>query len=216
MIPSQDSYIAYTHRFFNTWVQVYDFFALLITPVYNQTVRSLGDISDKIVLDVCTGTGEIALRLEKQGALVTAVDITPSMLSRARKKAATSSINFEQADARSLRFSDKSFDISVLSLGLHDMPRPVRIAVLRELARVTKEKIVISEYYFPNNSLYQRILRKIISLFETSYFVRFAEEGILPIIQESKIGTPLIRPIRFFCFAIYEIDLTKTNEPLRN
>ncbi len=204
---TKDSYISYIHQFFNTWVPVYDLFGLLILPVYRRTIRHIKELGDKKVLDVCTGTGEIAIGLAKQGAKVTAIDITPSMLERAKKKAAGMSIKFEQADARNLSFADKSFDISFISLGLHDMPRPVRIEVLQEMARVTKEKIIITEYYFPNNSLYQRFLKKFISLFETSYFVRFAEEGALGVIEEANVGRVMSYPVRFFCFSIYQVEV---------
>lgn len=206
MVEAKDAYISYIHRFFNLWAPVYDLFGLCIVTVYRKTVAALGEVHDQRVLDVCTGTGEIAIRLSRQRAKVTAVDVTPSMLEKAKKKDSASEISFLQADARQLPFADKSFDQSVVSLALHDMPRPVRLAVLQEMSRVTKQRIVISDYDFSRNSLFQRVLRWGIRWFETSYFVRFSEEGVLPLIEEAKIGTPQVKYC-FFCFVVATIEL---------
>ncbi len=208
MIEKKDSYIEYTRRFFKLWAPVYDLFGFLILPVYRKTISRIALEPNCKVLDVCTGTGAIAIGLAKRGAQVTAIDITEVMLEKAKAKAKVLPIQFELADARKLPFAEKSFDISVISLGLHDMPRPVRIEVLREMARVTKRRIVICEYYFPSNSLYQRILKSVIRLFETSFFVRFADEGAGSVIDEAKIGEAAMSSLSPYCFALYEIALS--------
>lgn len=206
MAESKDAYISYIHRFFNLWVPVYDLFGYFILPVYRKTAAAVRLDKDQKVLDVCTGTGEIAIRLARQGAAVTAIDVTPTMLEKAKKKDGTAAITFVQADARQLPFADKSFDQSVISLALHDMPRPVRIAVLQEMLRVTKKQIVISDYDFSAASVFQRAMRWMIRWFETSYYVRFSEEGVLPLIAEAKIGTPHVEKC-WFCFVVVTVDV---------
>lgn len=110
-------------------------------------------------LDVCTGTGELALLLARAGARVTAVDLSPDMLAQARKKAGAYDIHFLQADATQLPFPDQTFDVSTVYMGLHCMPGAARRAVLRELARVTRRQVVLLEPNQPDSSLARAILR---------------------------------------------------------
>ncbi|MCP3960665.1 MAG: class I SAM-dependent methyltransferase, partial [bacterium] len=126
-----DAYIAYTHRFFTRWVPVYDLFARSIFYAYRAAVRSLEPRRGRSILDLCTGTGEIALRCARQGAEVTGIDVTPAMLARARRKKGELAVRFQLMDARRLAFPDASFDRVVISFALHDMPRRVRLEVLR-------------------------------------------------------------------------------------
>ncbi len=70
-MKNADPYIAYTRRFFDKWVSLYDLFALSIFPAYRAAVRRIGPRPGRSVLDVCTGTGEIALRCARQGAAET-------------------------------------------------------------------------------------------------------------------------------------------------
>lgn len=171
-----DSYIAYTHRFFDKWSPAYDLFALPIFYVYAAAARRTVPRPGRRILDLCTGTGEMAVRCARQGAQVVAVDITPSMLARAQRKAALP-IRFELMDARQLAFADASFDVTVLSFALHDMPRRVALEVLAEASRVTRERLVIVDYRFPRLPLLQGLLRWLIGLYETAYLPRFARQG---------------------------------------
>ena len=79
-MAESDPYIAYTHRFFRKWAGVYDWFAASIFYAYGAAVRVLHPIAGLRVLDICTGTGAVALRCAARGAGVTGLDITPAML----------------------------------------------------------------------------------------------------------------------------------------
>ena len=120
----QDPYIAYTHRFFRKWLPWYDLLAWSIFNVYTGAARRA---QAPTLPDICTGTGEMALRCAKAGARVTAIDITEPMLTKARKKTRDLPIDFRLMDAQRLEFDDASFDVALLSLALHDMPRRVRL-----------------------------------------------------------------------------------------
>ncbi len=76
------------------------------------------------VLDVCTGTGKVALRLAQKlkSGHVTAVDISEHMLAQARQKAAKiglQNIHFEHSDIDHTGFSSAQFDGLFCSFGVH-------------------------------------------------------------------------------------------------
>jgi ubiquinone/menaquinone biosynthesis C-methylase UbiE len=91
------------------------------------------------VLDATCGTGSctaaIRARLGDAAALVGS-DLSRGQLRRARAKAALAGVPLLQADASRLPFRSGSFDTVCLSHSLHEMPRPLRLAVLREARRV--------------------------------------------------------------------------------
>ena len=172
-----DPYVAFTRRFFGRWSPVYDLFAKPIGFAYEAAVRKAGARPGRTVLDLCTGTGEIALRCARRGARVTAVDMTPSMLLRAVGKARRLPVHFAGLDARALPFKNAAFDAVLLSFALHDMPRRVRGEVLREAARVARDGLVILDYDVPRRNPWRRLVLKGLGLFETPYLADFARQG---------------------------------------
>lgn len=91
------------------------------------------------VLDVATGGGHTAAALSGHAARVVASDLTPVMLSEARKLVAArgaANVSFCAADAEALPFADGAFDRVTCRIAPHHFPE-VRAAV-SEMARVTK------------------------------------------------------------------------------
>ena len=92
------------------------------------------------VLDVATGTGNLALSIARAGGsiFVTGIDIAPNLLAQARIRAAAEhlSIQFDEGDAEALPYPDASFDAVVTMFGAMFAPRPDR--VVAELARVLR------------------------------------------------------------------------------
>lgn len=177
MSAPRDPYVAYLRGFFARWSPLYDLFARPIAHAYRAAARAAGAGPGRQVLDVCTGTGEIAFRLARRGALVTAVDFTPAMLLRARRKARGSSLRWLEMDARRLGFADRSFDIAVLSFALHDMPAAVRRETLREALRVAREGVVVLDYELPSTRWGRRLVTALLASFETAYLRGFVREG---------------------------------------
>lgn len=70
----------------------------------------------KKVLDLGCGTGEIAIRLAKQGFEVTGIDLSEEMLAVANDKAAENGVKLFllEQDMRSLEGFDEGFDIAVI------------------------------------------------------------------------------------------------------
>ena len=71
------------------------------------------------VLDVCCGTGDLAVAAEKAGAVVTGLDFSAEMLERARRK--STAIRWVQGDALALPFPDGSFDAATVGFGMRNV-----------------------------------------------------------------------------------------------
>jgi SAM-dependent methyltransferase len=90
------------------------------------------------VLDVATGTGNLAIPLARCGAVVTGMDIAPNLLEQARERATAAGViaQFDEGDAEALPYADARFDVVVSMFGAMFAPRPELVAA--ELARVLK------------------------------------------------------------------------------
>ena len=90
------------------------------------------------VLDVATGTGNLALPIARYGSVVTGVDIAPNLLQQARARAAAEGLTlaFDEGDAEALPYADGSFDVVVSMFGAMFAPRPENVAA--EIARVLR------------------------------------------------------------------------------
>jgi SAM-dependent methyltransferase len=89
------------------------------------------------VLDVATGTGNIALRAAAAGAHVIGLDLTPELFETARRRAAEQSvvIDWIEGDAEELPFEDGR-DRVLSAFGVQFAPHHEIVA--HELARVTR------------------------------------------------------------------------------
>ena len=175
-IKGNREYRSYTTESFDRWARFYDpFLSLLgLKGVRRGTVEVGGVRPGDRVLDVCTGTGDVALEFARRCDDVTGIDLSAEMLAVARKKDREGKIRFLQMDATRLDFADRYFDVSAISFALHDMPPEIREEVLREMARVTKGKIVIVEYNPPSNWFLRALYISLISFYESEYFPEFA------------------------------------------
>jgi ubiquinone/menaquinone biosynthesis C-methylase UbiE len=90
------------------------------------------------VLDVACGSGQAAVLLARGGADVTGVDIASKSIeqARARAKAESLDIRFDEGDAEMLPYEDASFDLVISLIGAMFAPRPERVAA--ELLRVCR------------------------------------------------------------------------------
>jgi len=90
------------------------------------------------VLDVAGGSGNAALAAARAGCDVTCTDYVPSLLERARERAAAERLPLETrvADAEELPFPDASFDAVVSAIGVMFAADHARAA--RELLRVCR------------------------------------------------------------------------------
>ena len=91
------------------------------------------------VLDVATGTGNVALPAAAAGAHVIGVDITPELFVTARERAAAQGVDVEwvEGDAENLPFADERFDVVLSAFGVQFAPR--HRVVAEELERVCRQ-----------------------------------------------------------------------------
>jgi ubiquinone/menaquinone biosynthesis C-methylase UbiE len=90
------------------------------------------------VLDVATGSGNVALRAAEAGAEVVALDITPENLDAGRREAERHGLAIEwvEGDAQALPFADAEFDVVASAVGA--IFAPDHQATARELLRVCR------------------------------------------------------------------------------
>ena len=169
------------------------------------------------MLDICVGTGEIALRCAAQGATVTGIDITPEMLDKARRKAERRKlkVQLQQADARKLPFADHAFDVVTISFALHDMPRQVRVQVLAEAARVCASRIVVLDYDLPKVRWLFAFYYRVICLFESPYFRSFAREDPLQLFAAAGLPQPTVTRPFSGMFSVFSLPTPAMVGPLR-
>ena len=90
------------------------------------------------VLDVATGTGNIAIRAAAAGAQVVGLDLTPELFETARGRAEEHGlvVDWVEGDAEHLPFEDERFDHVLSAFGAQFAPRHAIVA--QELARVCR------------------------------------------------------------------------------
>lgn len=125
---------------------------------------ALKPFSPKIILDVATGTADVALQLSDiNAAKIIGIDISDEMLEAGRKKIAQRNlqhqITLENADSENLPFESNKFDAATVSFGVRNFEHLEK--GLQEIYRVLKPGgiFVILEFskpkYFPFKQLYQ-------------------------------------------------------------
>ena len=132
---------------FGRIVPRYEFMNQLMTGGRDRTWRHLAarealrdrDALRSLVLDVATGTGDLAIALRRAGAhRVVGLDFAAPMLAAAARKARESGdnghIGWVEGDVMALPFADGEFDAVTVAFGLRNMPSYVD--ALREMARV--------------------------------------------------------------------------------
>src|SRR5689334_16444989 len=89
------------------------------------------------VLDVACGGGLVVCAFARLVAHVTGIDMTPAMLSRARRLAedhGLPNVTFDEGDVTALPYADASFSIVLSRFTFHHFPEP--LGVLKEMVRV--------------------------------------------------------------------------------
>ena len=90
------------------------------------------------VLDVAAGNGNATLAAARRFAHVTSTDYVGALLERGKERAAAErlAVNFQEADAEALPFTDGSFDAALSTFGVMFTPNQEKAAA--ELVRVVR------------------------------------------------------------------------------
>jgi SAM-dependent methyltransferase len=112
--------------------------AQMIEGVAERVVERVGVGPGEDMLDVATGSGNVAIPAAGRGATVTGLDLTPELLEVARRRGANAGVEVKwiEGDAEELPFEDGSFDRVTSCFGVIFAPRHERAA--SELRRVAR------------------------------------------------------------------------------
>ncbi len=163
---------------FNLIARRYDFLNRVLSLGIDKYWRSyvvsnLPKSSNLHILDVATGTGDLALAMARGNqnvVSVTGVDIADNMMSIGREKidqlGFSAMIDLQHGNAEHLHFPDASFDAVSISFGLRNVRD--KLKALSEMKRVLKPggRLLILEFSLPQNrfirSLYLFYFRHIL------------------------------------------------------
>ena len=111
---------------------------LATQPVADRLVQSADPHAGQRVLDVACGTGNVALVLARRHCEVTAIDLVPSLVEKAKRRSLAdgTEIRFLEGDVQALPFPDASFDCVFSVFGA--MFAPDQGCAANELARVCR------------------------------------------------------------------------------
>ena len=162
-MPELDGKYTHARRMFDGIAESYEgparAFSLFQYDRWHRYLASrLGVRSDASVLDVCTGTGLVALRIAADtGCRVVGVDLSQRMIDQGRsaveRSGLWSSVSLVTGRAERLPFADDSFDAVVFTFLLRYVEDPQ--STLRELARVLRPggRMASLEFYVPRGPL---------------------------------------------------------------
>jgi demethylmenaquinone methyltransferase/2-methoxy-6-polyprenyl-1,4-benzoquinol methylase len=131
-----------------------------------RTTRLVPPVGDAPILDVCTGTGDLALaydRAARHRVPIVGTDFCHEMLIPARDKArragAAMTLTFLEADTQQLPFADDVFQITAVAFGLRNVTDTDR--GLAEMVRVTRPggRVAILEFSQPRHWFFGRMYR---------------------------------------------------------
>lgn len=128
-----------------------------------RVVRIVRRAQPRRILDVATGTGDLAIEMARRirGVQVLGVDLSERMLDVARRKISARGLDervvLDVGDAEHLAVSDASVDVATVAFGVRNFGDLE--AGLREMARTLKPggKVVILEFSRPRNRLFRSL-----------------------------------------------------------
>lgn len=129
-----------------------------------RVARETGKNNCRRILDVCTGTGDMALelcRFWRGEAHIEGIDFSRDLLERARKKSRESNlghaVTFLEGNAEMLPYDDEMFDAITITFGLRNITN--RLKALKEFYRVAKSGacFVCLEFSRPQNPIFSAV-----------------------------------------------------------
>ncbi len=193
-----------------------------------KAIQLISDKDETIMLDIATGTADLAISLikYKHPFQVIGIDISEGMLEYGKKKIAklelTEQIILQQGNGEALDFPDNSFDVITIGFGIRNFEHPEK--GLSEMLRVLKNngELIILEFSRPQNrflchlfDLYfcyvLPIIGKLFSKHATAY--TYLPESVkqfpygdnfLKMMQQAGFTKTIFTPLTFGIVAIYK------------
>jgi ubiquinone/menaquinone biosynthesis C-methylase UbiE len=177
--PAQIEFLSRTARLYDPVAR-----ALRFPRLWETLAERAGPAFGEACLDLCTGTGGVAVALARRGARAVGLDLAPGMLDRARRKAHAAGVagraRFLRGDAAALAFPDRSFPVVTCSMALHEMAEEERSRVLREMRRVSRDRVLVADYRVPAAPLGAAVFRltRAFEYLESDDFEGFARRDL--------------------------------------
>ncbi|MGB0679884.1 MAG: bifunctional demethylmenaquinone methyltransferase/2-methoxy-6-polyprenyl-1,4-benzoquinol methylase UbiE [Polyangiales bacterium] len=129
------------------------------------TARALGLTAGARVLDLATGTADLAITVAERypDAAVLGSDPSAQMLAQAANKVQLKGLHhrvtLQQGEAEALPFADHSFDAVTIAFGIRNVPN--RLQALSQMRRVTRPggRVAVLELSEPERGLLARLAR---------------------------------------------------------
>ena len=163
-------------------------------------IKGLNISDNDIVLDVATGTGDIAFEIRKKyKSKIIGLDLSVNMLEIAKQKAKNKKIEdikFIEGDAENLPFEDNTFDKVLISYGLRNLGNTEK--GIEEFYRVLKPggTVGVLEFFQPQSTImsnlfklyFNHILPWVASLFSNSKAYRYLPESVENFITPNELS----------------------------
>jgi len=153
-------------------------------------IKKTGIIPGDRMLDICTGTGAVAMAAHKvivPKGLVVGLDFSYGMLSKAREKArkkGLSALYLVMGDVGEMPFKGDVFECATCSHSMYELESETRMNALNEICRVLKEngRFFMMEHCKPRNP-FVRLLYYVRLMFMGSPENRDFAEDEVPVIK---------------------------------
>jgi ubiquinone/menaquinone biosynthesis C-methylase UbiE len=174
-------------------VNVYDLHMQKLRDIETESksIRELLKIKNSdFVLEIGTGTGELALNISDHCKRVVAIDISNTMINFARMKAENqnkNNIQFYNAGFLTYKNHGELFDVIITQLALHHLPDYWKMIALKRIYEMLKEdgKLYLRDVVFPSEILdYDSYFANIIADLKKSAGNKVAEETEIHIKDE--------------------------------
>jgi demethylmenaquinone methyltransferase/2-methoxy-6-polyprenyl-1,4-benzoquinol methylase len=164
---TQSSKREQVEQMFDSIAPRYDFLNRFLSMGIDQlwrkkAINSLREINPKQILDVATGTGDLALAaLKLNPDFVTGIDISNEMLKVGRRKVdakqLSAKISLIQADSNALPFEDNKFDAITVAFGVRNFEFLQQ--GINQMYRVTRKggKIAVLEFSKPQQIPFKQL-----------------------------------------------------------
>lgn len=192
-----------------------------------RAVKMVKQLRPARILDVATGTGDLAIKLAREipGALLTGIDLSDGMLAIGREKVEKaglgSRITMQKADCLALPFPDATFDCVTVAYGVRNFEHLLQ--GYREMARVLRPggMLCVVELSVPTGALVKPLYNiytraviptvgRLISSDTRAYSYLPASIAAMPqgprmlaLMEEAGLTAPRLTPLTFGTCSIY-------------